>query len=158
MHHLHRCPAPCALLCGKEEYAQNVKRALAFLDGDFEEAENILREKMSLFAENEEFELAMEYREKLQMLSKLKGKRITSLNRALNADTIALKTNCMYSSVAVLITRSGIMQGGSSFALEDGSFNETDALTAFILQYYSNHDLPDEIITQEFCSTLYGTR
>ena len=151
MHHLHRCPAPCAGQCDKETYAKNVKRALSFLDGDFEEAENILREKMNLFAENEEFELAMEYREKLHMLSKLKGKRITSLNRALNADTIALKTNYLYSSVNVLITRSGIMQGGNSFALEDGSFNETDALTAFILQYYTNHDLPDEIIAQGFC-------
>ncbi len=151
MHHLHRCPAPCAGLCDKERYAKNVKRALAFLDGDFEETENILRQKMSLFADNEEFELAMEYREKLQMLTKLKGKRITSLNRALNADTIALKTNYLYSAVNVLITRSGIMQGGSNFALEDGSFNETDALTAFILQYYTNHELPDEIIAQGFC-------
>ena len=106
---------------------------------------------MLRFAENEEFELAMEYREKLSMLSKLKLKRITSLNRALNADIIALKTNFIYSSVNVLVTRSGIMQGGSNFALEDSSFTQSDALTAFIAQYYTNHELPDEIITQDFC-------
>ena len=101
---------------------------------------------MLRFAENEEFELAMQYREKLQMLSKLKLKRITSLNKALNADVIALKTNFIYSSVNVLVTRSGIMQGGSNFALEDSSFTETDALTAFIAQYYTHHEIPDEII------------
>ena len=72
MYHLHRCLAPCAHSCTKEEYAERVKKTLAFLDGDYEEAEEILREKMTRFAENEEFELAMEYREKLQMLSKLK--------------------------------------------------------------------------------------
>ena len=150
-YHLGRCLAPCAHLCSKEEYAERVKAAVSFLDGNYEETEEILREKMLRFAEKEEFELAMEYREKLNMLSKLKLKRITSLNRAINADIIALKTNYLYSSVNVLVTRSGIMQGGSNFALEDGSFSETDALTAFIIQFYNNHELPDEIITQEFC-------
>ncbi|MBQ8375094.1 MAG: excinuclease ABC subunit UvrC [Clostridia bacterium] len=151
MHHLHRCLAPCAGLCSKEEYAERIKKAISFLDGNYEEAEEILREKMTRFAENEEFELAMEYREKLQMLSKLRLKRITSLNRSINADIIALKTNYLYSAVNVLITRSGIMQGGANFALEDGSFSETDALTAFIIQYYTNHELPEEIIVQTFC-------
>ncbi|MBQ3221390.1 MAG: excinuclease ABC subunit UvrC [Clostridia bacterium] len=150
-YHLHRCLAPCGHCCSKEEYGERVKKALSFLDGNYEEAEEILREKMLYFAEQEEFELAMEYREKLNMLSKLKLKRITSLNRSLNADIIALKTNYLYSSVNVLVTRSGIMQGGSNFALEDGSFSEAEALTAFILQYYSTHELPSEIITQEFC-------
>ncbi len=150
-YHLGRCLAPCAHLCTREEYAERVKEVLAFLDGNYEKAEEILQQKMLTFAENEEFELAMEYREKLQMLSKLKLKRITSLNRALNADVIALKTNFIYSAVNVLITRGGIMQGGSNFALEDGSFAESDALTAFLIQYYSNHELPDQIIVQEFC-------
>lgn len=150
-YHLGRCLAPCAHLCSQEEYAKQVKETLAFLDGNYEEAETLLQEKMFRFAEREEFELAMEYREKLAMLSKLKLKRITSLNRAINADIIALKTNFIYSSVNVLVTRSGIMQGSSNFALEDSSFTETDALTAFIAQYYTHHELPDEIITQDFC-------
>ena len=150
-YHLKRCGAPCAHLCSKEEYAARVKQVLSFLDGNYEDAEAVLQEKMLKFAENEEFELAMEYREKLAMLSKLKLKRITALNRALNADIIALKTNFIYSAVNVLVTRSGIMQGSSNFALEDCSFSETDALTGFIIQYYTNHELPDEIIVQDFC-------
>ena len=150
-YHLGRCKAPCAHLCTKEEYAERIKKALSFLDGNYEEAEEILQAKMQKFAEAEEFELAMEYRDKLSMLSKLKLKRITSLNRALNADIIALKTNYLYSAVNVLVTRSGIMQGGANFALEDGSFSEEDALTAFIIQYYNHHELPDEIIVQGFC-------
>lgn len=149
-HHLGRCLAPCSGLCDKDEYAKRVKKTLSFLDGNYEEAEEILREKMTKFAENEEFELAMEYREKLQMLSKLKLKRITSLNRAVNADIISLKTNYIYSSASVLITRSGIMQGIKNYALES-VLGEAESLTSFILQYYSNHEIPDEIITHEFC-------
>lgn len=151
MHHLHRCLAPCAGACSKEEYATQIKKVLSFLDGEYEDAEEILRQKMEKFAQDEEFELAMEYREKLKMLSKLRLKRITSLNRSINADIIALKTNYLYSAVNVLITRSGIMQGGANFALEDGSLSETDALTAFIIQYYTNHEPPEEIIVQDYC-------
>ena len=150
-YHLGRCLAPCAHLCTREEYAERIKETLSFLDGNYEAAEKILQEKMLQFAENEEFELAMQYREKLAMLSKLKLKRITALSRALNVDVIALKTNFIYSSVNVLVTRNGIMQGSSNFALEDGSFSESDALTAFITQFYSSHEIPDEIITQDFC-------
>ena len=138
-------------MCNREDYAQKIKQVIAFLDGDYEAAEKILKEKMLRFAENEEFELAMEYRQKLEMLSKLKLKRITALNRSINADIIALKTNYLYSAANVLVTRNGIMQGSSNFALEDGSFSEADALTAFILQFYRNHELPDEIIVQDFC-------
>ena len=150
-YHLGRCFAPCAHLCTKEEYAERVKAAISFLDGNYEQAEEILQEKMLAFAQNEEFEMAMQYREKLAMLSKLKLKRITALNRALNADVIALKTNFLYSAVNVLVTRNGIMQGGSNYALEDGSLSETDALTAFIIQFYSAHEIPDELIVQDFC-------
>lgn len=150
-YHLGRCPAPCAHLCTKEEYAVCVKKAISFLDGNYEEAEGILKEKMLSFAADEEFELAMDYREKLSMLSKLKLKRITALNRNINADIIALKTNYLYSAVNILITRSGIMQGGSNFALEDASLSDADALTSFIVQYYSTHEIPEEIITAEYC-------
>ena len=85
------------------------------------------------------------------MLSKLKLKRLTAINRCINADIIALRTNRLYASVNVLVTRAGIMQGASNFALEDASLSESDALTAFILQYYAHREPPDELIVQDFC-------
>ena len=51
-YHIGRCPAPCAQLCNKEEYAAKIKQALSFLDGNYEEAEEILQAKMLNFAEN----------------------------------------------------------------------------------------------------------
>ncbi len=150
--HLHRCLAPCAHAAEGEafekQYADAAKRALAFLDGDLEEAETILREKMMKFAEEEEFELAMNYREKLQMLDKLKLKRITSLNRYIDADIIAYKTNRLYSAISLLVTRKGIMQGGSNFALEEAYETDGEAIAAFISRYYQSHELPEEIVSE----------
>ncbi len=43
------------------------------------------------------------------------------------------------------------MQGGTSFALDEAHMNDGEALTGFIIQYYSQHELPSEIICEEFC-------
>ena len=85
------------------------------------------------------------------MLSKLEAKRITTLSRYIDADIIAYATNNLYSAVNMLVTRKGIMQGGSSFALDEAHMSDGEALTSFITQYYLNHDVPSEIIVEEFC-------
>ena len=150
-YHIGRYTAPCAGRVNAEEYAAQVKKALSFLDGNYKEAEELLKSKMTAAAENENFELALDYKNKLAMLSKLEAKRITSLNRYIDADIIAYATNNLYSAVNILVTRKGIMQGGTSFALDEAHMNDGEALTGFIIQYYSQHELPSEIICEEFC-------
>lgn len=150
-YHIGRCFAPCAGKISKEDYAVRVKNALNFLDGNYKEAENLLKNKMVSAAENENFELALDYKNKIEMLSKLEAKRITTLNRYVDADIIAYATNGLYSAVNILVTRKGIMQGGSSYALDEAHLNDGEALTGFITQYYQNHEVPAEIICEEFC-------
>ena len=150
-YHIARCTAPCAHKVDKAAYAEQVKKALAFLDGSYKDAEQTLKGKMLSAAEGENFELALDYKNKLSMLSKLEAKRITALSKFIDADIIAYSTNNLYSAVNVLVTRKGIMQGGNSFALDEAYINDSEALTAFIVQYYSNHELPSEIITEDFC-------
>lgn len=150
-YHICRCTAPCAGKVSKEDYAFQVKKALNFLDGNYKEAEDLLKSKMFSAAENENFELALDYKNKLAMLSKLEAKRITSLNRYIDADIIAYATNNLYSAVNILVTRKGIMQGGTSFALDEAHMTDGEALTGFIVRYYSSHEIPSEIICEEFC-------
>lgn len=150
-YHIGRCSAPCAGKVSAEEYAAQVKKALNFLDGNLREAEELLKTKMISAAESENFELALDYKNKLSMLSKLEAKRITSLNKAIDADIIAYATNNLYSAVNVLVTRKGIMQGGSSFALDEAHMSDGEALTSFIAQYYLHHEVPAEIIVEDFC-------
>lgn len=150
-YHICRCPAPCARKIDKAEYLQRVKSALNFLDGNYKDAEAMLKDKMVSAAQNENFELALDYKNKLEMLSKLEAKRITSINRYIDADIIAYATNNLYSAVNLLVTRKGIMQGGSSFALDEAHMSDGEALTSFITQYYQNHEVPSEIICEEFC-------
>ncbi len=150
-YHIGRCLAPCAGKTNREEYVSRVKKAISFLDGNYKEAETLLKNKMLDAAENENFELALDYKTKLEMLTKLEAKRITALNRDIDADIIAYASNNLYSAVNILVTRKGIMQGGNSFALDEAHMSDSEALTSFITQYYQNHEIPAEIILEEFC-------
>lgn len=148
-YHLKRCLAPCAGLCSEEEYRERVERTISFLSGNYEEAERILKEKMACFAEQEEFELAMQYRDKIGMLKKLQQKRITAMPKDVDADVWALASNGLYAAVSVLVTRKGIMQGGRSFPQEEGAGERGESFLSFLIQYYTGHELPHEIITDE---------
>lgn len=150
-YHIGKCCAPCAHKISKEEYAKKVKLALNFLEGNYAKASEILTQKMQNAAECEAFELAIDYKNKLSMLSKLEAKRITSINKPIDADIIAYATNGLYSAVNLLVTRKGIMQGGASFDLDEAHSSDSDALTSFITQYYASHEPPAELIVESYC-------
>lgn len=150
-YHIGRCTAPCAHKISAEDYKKRVKQALAFLDGDYAEAQEILKNKMISAAESEAFELAIDYKNKIAMLDKLEAKRITAISRDIDADIIAYATNDLYSAVSVLVTRKGIMQGASSFALDEAHLSDAEALTSFICQYYTAHEPPSELIVEDYC-------
>ncbi|MCD8205025.1 MAG: excinuclease ABC subunit UvrC [Clostridia bacterium] len=147
--HIGRCFAPCAHKITREEYAKKVEDAISFLDGNLKPAQKLLNEKMLAAADSENFELAIDYKNKLEMLGKLEDKRITSLERNIDADIIAYATNGLYSAVNVLTTRGGIMQGGHSYALEDAALDDSEALTGFVTSYYQTRVPPEEIILGE---------
>ncbi len=147
--HLHRCDAPCAHLVSKEEYAVQVEKAIAFLAGNYGEAEEILREKMLRFAQNEEFELAMEYRERIEMLKKLQQKRITAMPRDVDADIWAFASNGLYHTASVLVTRKGMMQGSRAFSTEEGAGERGETVLSLLIQYYAEREIPHEIILDE---------
>lgn len=149
-YHIGKCLAPCAGKCTEKEYDERVKGALDFLSGDDEKVEEILKERMTRCSEIEEFELALSYREKLKMLDKIKLRRITALNRFVNADVIAVSTNGVFGAINTLFIRSGRMQGGKNFAISDAEESNSERLSSFIMQYYaSGVEIPDEIMLSE---------
>ena len=150
-YHLGRCSAPCAHKISKEDYARKVSDALSFLDGNYKAAQALLESKMYAAAEAEAFELAMDYKNKIAMLSKLEAKRITSINKPIDADIIAYVTNGLYSAVSLLVTRKGIMQGAGTYALDEAHMTDAEALTSFITQHYSAHEAPPELIVPDYC-------
>ncbi len=149
-YHIKKCTAPCAFYESETEYGERVKSAVAFMAGDTQQAEKTLKEKMADAANNEQFELALKYKQGLNSLDKIKLKRITSLNKFLSADIIAYRADGIYSVVNLLVVRGGRMLGSRNFSFESATLSAGEAVSEFILRYYKKgEEIPDEIITGE---------
>ncbi|MDE6060690.1 MAG: GIY-YIG nuclease family protein, partial [Clostridia bacterium] len=74
--HLGRCLAPCSGEISSEEYKAEIQKVIDFLKGNDREVERVLNEKMRRFADEENFEVALNYRNKLQVLDKIVRKQV----------------------------------------------------------------------------------
>ena len=74
-----------------------------------------VKEKMLKASENENFEVALELREKLKMLEKLESRVITSLSTLVDYDVFNLTISGEFSAMCVLNIRGGKLQGIQTF-------------------------------------------
>ena len=84
------CPAPCTGKITKEDYAEEIKKVIRFLNGNDEEIEEILLQKMETASNLQNFERAIELREGLKMIAKLKQRVVANLPKDVNKDVFAL--------------------------------------------------------------------
>ena len=146
-YHIGLCLAPCSKRCSRDEYMVEVNKAVEFLSGNDSVAEKILTEKMAKSVENEEFETAIALRDRLKMLSALKERRITAINKFITADIITVASNGVSSAINLLFVRNGRMLGSRFFIADTLAETDGERLTAFIGQFYQDgREIPDEII------------
>lgn len=143
---MHMCSAPCAKQITKEDYIKVVNDAIRFLKGETKDVEQVLKQKMQIASNNENYEVALQLREKLKMLEKLQSKVITSLGSLVDYDVFSLITSGEFSAMCMLVIRGGKLQGVQTFDILN-YLDETEAYTQFIMQYYNSHPMTaDEII------------
>ena len=142
--HLDRCIAPCTGKVSEKEYKAEMQKVLDFLKGNDREVERVLTDKMKKFAAEENFEVALNYRKKLQLLDKLVQKQVSSLPKDFNLDIFAFETNGIVSAINMLVVRGGKLVGGENVISQSAD----EDIASYILQYYQNNaPLCDEIVT-----------
>ena len=99
---------------------------------------------MRRFADEENFEVALNYRNKLKVLAKIVQKQVSALPKDFNLDIFAFETNGIICAVNMLVVRAGKLVGGENFTT--GCADED--IASYIYQYYTNNPpLCDEIVT-----------
>lgn len=147
-YHIKRCLAPCAGLCSKEEYSKQIDEVISFLSGNDKKVSNILNEKMTAAAENEDFELAIYYRKKLEILDKLVRRQVTALPKDFDLDIFAIASNGLNTVIAILFVRGGKLVGGDKQVVSDLAPEDGVVLENFITAYYDKVNyIASEIIT-----------
>lgn len=147
-YHIKRCLAPCIGLCTKEEYAKQIEEVISFLSGNDKKVSSILNEKMKNAAENEDFELAIYYRKKLEILDKLVRRQVTALPKDFDLDIFAIASNGLNTVIAILFVRGGKLVGGDKQVVSDLAPEDGVILENFITAYYDKVNyIASEIIT-----------
>ncbi len=140
------CLAPCTGRVSKVEYNEELKKVVNFLNGNDEEIEKILLEKMMAASNIENFERAIELRECLKMIEKLKTRMVANLPKDVNKDIFAYHTDGLNGVVTSVVVRGGKILGVQNFVQSDASLEEGETLFNFLCQYYSNNLIPNEIV------------
>ena len=147
-YHIGQCDAPCEKKISREDYGENVKKALQFLNGDYKPLLSALKDQMLQASENMEFEKAAELRDRLQAVQQIAQKqKITDLSGE-DKDIIALASDEQSVIVQVFFIREGKILGREHFYMKHTEDeNAEDILKSFIMQYYANSpQIPGELI------------
>lgn len=147
-YHIKRCKAPCVNYVSKEDYRQIIEDVVDFLNGNDKSIYNILSQKMQDASDNLEFEIALNYKQKLETLDRLIRKQVTALPKEFNLDIFAIATNGLNTVISILFVRAGKLVGADKKVVTDISLDDSTTLSNFIFQYYqSSVEICDEIIT-----------
>jgi len=143
---IKRCTGPCVGHTDKESYQLQIEQAQMFLEGRSSELIDRQIELMEQSSARLDYEQAAQIRDRIEMLRRVTEKQfVTDFNG--DIDIIACELRQDFSCIQLFMIRNGTSLGNKPF------FNraklDTDAaslIESFIIQHYSNHPAPSEII------------
>ena len=149
-YHIKQCDAPCQGYISEEAYAEKVKKAMEFLNGNFDPVLKELEEKMMTASENLEFEQAIEYRELIGSVKQIAQKQKISNSDGEDKDVIALARDGEDAVVQVFFVREGRLIGRDHFYLRTApSEKPSEILSSFVKQFYAGTPfVPKELMLQ----------
>ncbi len=160
LYQIKRCSGPCVDRISKDEYNGLVDEAREFLTGDSQRIQRKLAENMQAASDNLEFELAAQYRDRIQALTRVQSRHEAFSAGLDDADVIAVHQDGGQTCVEVFFYRGARSYGNRAYfpthAKED---TPEEVLEAFIGQFYSrtmpaplilaSHKIPNRGLVQE---------
>lgn len=149
-YHIGQCSAPCQNLVSREEYREQVEKALNFLNGNYQPILKELQGKMQDAAEKMEFEEAARYRDLFNSVKSVSQKQKISDSVGEDRDIIALAEDDRDAVVQVFFVRDGRLIGREHFYMThiEGQ-KKPRILQEFVKQFYAGTPfIPREIMLQ----------
>ena len=147
-YHIERCLAPCVGYVSKEDYRKVIDGVIEFLSGETRPIVGELEEKMKGAADQERFEEAARYRNRLFAVSHLAERQAADKRAVGTIDVIGIAAEDDRAAVQVFPLRDGKLIDRYSFHLENVEGKDTATLLeAFVLEYYgSAPSVPPQIV------------
>lgn len=143
--------APCQGNIPEDVYRENVKKALDFLNGNYQEILKELEQKMQEASENLKFEEAIRYRDLFNSVKQVAQKQKITGSGGEDKDVIALACDGTDAVVQVFFVRDGKLMGREHFYMTHVSETPpAQILLDFVKQFYAGTPfIPRELMLQE---------
>jgi excinuclease ABC subunit C len=147
-YHIDRCLAPCVGYVSPDDYRAVVDGVIEFLSGNSRPIERELEQRMKQAAEEERFEDAARYRNRLFAIHGLAEKQAVERQSVGTVDVIGFAGEGDRAVMQIFPLRGGKMVDRHSFHLENvGGQDLTTILESFFLEYYgASPSVPPQII------------
>ncbi len=141
-----RCTAPCVDLVSIADYAEDVRHATMFLDGQGGAMMDELVASMDRASSDLAFEKAAHIRDRIAAVKRVQAHHYVQGANA-DMDVIVCAMRAGIACVSVLFFRNGVSLGSRDFFPRLGlDADEGAIITSFIAQYYLERPVPAELI------------
>ena len=149
-YHIKQCMAPCQGYISREQYRQQLARAMEFLNGNYNKILRELEEKMKQAAESLDFEEAARYRDLHSSVKSVSQKQKITDSALDDKDVVALYRDDTDAVVQVFFVRDGKLIGREHYYMTHVSGAKKEAiLEDFVKQFYAGTPfIPRELMLQ----------
>ena len=149
-YHIKQCMAPCQGYISREQYRQQLARAMEFLNGNYNKILRELEEKMKQAAESLDFEEAARYRDLHSSVKSVSQKQKITDSALDDKDVVALYRDDTDAVVQVFFVRDGKLIGRGHYYMTHVSGAKKEAiLEDFVKQFYAGTPfIPRELMLQ----------
>jgi excinuclease ABC subunit C len=141
-HHIHLCTAPCSGNVTPEQYAEQVKAARSFLNGNYEQTVEQLNLKMQEASKAKQYETALELRNQIASIHLLTQHQIVDNERRFDQDVMVFRQFGEKMLAVQMGVRRGVLLGKKEFSVDMQPQIEQEFLKAF----YTTNQIPREIL------------
>ena len=146
-HQIERCTAPCVGLISDADYRNDVHQAAMFLQGKTNEVINALGEQMNAASTNQEYELAVVFRNRMQALRQVQAKQFVSDFTVSDADVVACAELQGQHCINLVMIRGGRHLGDRSYMPKNSEGETLEvSIHAFLAQHYVAQNSPPLIV------------
>jgi len=146
-YHIHLCTAPCIDKVTKTQYSEQVTRARAFLNGDYQQTIEQLKSQMLDSSKGQQYEIALELRNQINSIRLLTERQIVDNERRFDQDVLVFKRVEEKMLAVQMGVRKGVLLGKKEFNVEVQPQIEEEFLKAF----YTTNQIPREILLNKPC-------
>lgn len=144
-YHMHQCLGPCVTDIDQQVYTEMASQIRKFLKGDVKEIIHTLQQEMKEASETLQFEKAKEKHDLIQAIEHVTAKQQIDFKDRKDRDVFGCFVDKGYISIQGFFLRGGKMLE-RTLHITPIYESEEEAFLSFILQYYQQHPLPQEIL------------